>query len=657
MRIGIRLLGLAVVLSSMTVAACVAALQLSSIEERVVSVSTTSFDFMTVNQNTTASTGSGFFMLKPQSMADDDIVNRIVRGSCSNDFQLQLPPPVGSDGDAFLNPIELKYMCGGAAAIPGLTCTPIIYSFGATFTPTAPGSQTCVVQIGWMGGNGSGGAMITLTGSGAAPMNAMTVTPSNTSQASPYEFGTVPLGTDSAPVDIIASNVGTASLTVTVTNTDMVAFTGIPATTTFTLAPPPSASNSRTLLVRCHPAAATTYTATVTVSAAEDAALTKKVFLRCTGVATTITVTPPSFDFQQVFVGQLPVASSSVTINSSGSGSAAVSLSQFKLTNTPPGLAFLGGAPNTVMTPASITLTYDPAMERPSGSLGTLDFVAGTQPLSIPISGGAVIGSLSTNPAIGDFGPICANATPSPIDLELYANASGDIEIGSENLMSGPFTATRQPAGALPQTVRGHHMGSLTYTASVHPVTPGDVTGSLVLTARMPDATSHMLPTQYSIPLKAHVLAAGVSPTPDAVHLAGAPVTKPSAFKQVKLTNCGTGPLVVTGSHVDGLNGTDPHDFMATPLDVSLPKTLGMTESLTFVVQMIPSREGPRTANLVIEHGAGNTTVPLDGNGDPSGTDAGGRDRETYYACSTGRPFGFALIGLVLVFALRRRRR
>jgi MYXO-CTERM domain-containing protein len=76
---------------------------------------------------------------------------------------------------------------------------------------------------------------------------------------------------------------------------------------------------------------------------------------------------------------------------------------------------------------------------------------------------------------------------------------------------------------------------------------------------------------------------------------------------------------------------------------------------MTFLLVMTPRANGPRSAQIVIEHSAGATTADLDGDG-YGGEVEGTKDRETYYACSstTGRaPWPLALA----LLALRRRRR
>jgi MYXO-CTERM domain-containing protein len=151
------------------------------------------------------------------------------------------------------------------------------------------------------------------------------------------------------------------------------------------------------------------------------------------------------------------------------------------------------------------------------------------------------------------------------------------------------------------------------------------------------------------VPVTGVVLAGGIAATPNVVNFGTAAIGTTTSIKEVQLTNCGTGPLMFNRASIAG---RDAGDF--TLIGAHAPRLLQPTESEVFMVVMQPESSGYKMAQLVIEHGEGMTLADLDGTGD--GMLTGGKDRETYYACSTGRGAALWPIALALL-ALRRRRR
>ena len=147
-------------------------------------------------------------------------------------------------------------------------------------------------------------------------------------------------------------------------------------------------------------------------------------------------------------------------------------------------------------------------------------------------------------------------------------------------------------------------------------------------------------------------IAAGISATPAITHFGTIPVSTTTSIKEVQFTNCGTGDLSFTGATLTGANGTEFALIGANP-----PRKLKATESEKFMVVMQPRSGGFKSARLVINHDQGNSFADLDGTGEGA---VDNKERETYYACSTGRGFGCG-VGLwpilIALLALRRRRR
>jgi MYXO-CTERM domain-containing protein len=152
--------------------------------------------------------------------------------------------------------------------------------------------------------------------------------------------------------------------------------------------------------------------------------------------------------------------------------------------------------------------------------------------------------------------------------------------------------------------------------------------------------------------LRANGLPAGITVDQDKLHFGAVVKDMPSTMKQVTFGNCNATAL----TNIDAtIVGPDMNDFaIAGP--ASIPSMLLPGQSITFQIQMTPRQVGVlETATLQIAYSGGSSPVALDGTGV---TDTGGnKDRQTYYACSTGRPIGLVPLALALAFALRRRRR
>jgi MYXO-CTERM domain-containing protein len=77
------------------------------------------------------------------------------------------------------------------------------------------------------------------------------------------------------------------------------------------------------------------------------------------------------------------------------------------------------------------------------------------------------------------------------------------------------------------------------------------------------------------------------------------------------------------------------------------------TMSQTYSIVMLAAAKGAQSAQLEIDYGSGSSViVPLLGDGEVEA-----KDRETYYACSVGRPKAAWPLVLALGWLARRRRR
>jgi MYXO-CTERM domain-containing protein len=630
-------LGAAVVFVSVVVASCLSSPRLSSSVQPVVTVSASSYYFGTLPLGQGSNSPS--FTVSPAGSADDDFITKIDFAQSCPDFALNLSPPLGSgSGSAHVfNDCALPAFGTASGATP---CTPVTYTFNTTFTPHSAGSQSCNVRILTVSGSGSGSGSaagtqtIMLSGSGMAPSYLMDVSPPS------IDFADVPTGSSSGPQIVKVQNTGSTQISVMGSNNAAGTFTVSPSLGTSTL----NVGATQTYSVVCTPTVNQIYNGTLTfTTSAVQGSLVGTTTLTCRGVTTTLAVTPNPIDYGALLIGHAAVVKS-VTIQN-GSGSPSVTLSNFRFTGSAStDLAFPGGAPGSLSigsgVSAMIMVAYAATIEQAPGALGTLTFDVNGSALNVPITGGAQLGSIGTNPASVDFGPICAGGSASQ-DIKVFANAAGTVRLMSKMDPASPFSVT---GGALPVDLLGHHMNEVTLTAGVQTSVPGDLNGMLSLATDIPSSMPRL------VTLAAHVLPAGITPTPNAIRFGAVGVGMASPAKQVVLTTCSASPLTVSATHIDG---TDSNDFVAAAVD---PMVLQPMQSEMFLVLMSPHSNGPKMATFVIQHDRGPAVVAIDGTGFAGADPGTPSDRETYYACSTGEPAAMLPIVFALL-ALRRRRK
>jgi hypothetical protein len=240
-----------------------------------------------------------------------------------------------------------------------------------------------------------------------------------------------------------------------------------------------------------------------------------------------------------------------------------------------------------------------------------------------------------------DFGGVCVGDTAMK-DVEVFASEAGDIVLQQLTPPAAPFGATLEAEA--PISLRGNHTGtSAIVHATVTPTAPGELQDSFTLTSDVPNMAT------TEVALHGIALPAGISATPNAVHFGTTAPGTTTSVKEVQLTNCGTSDLMFTGASITGANASEFTLIGSYP-----PVVLAPTESQIFMVVMQPDTAGVKAAQLVLAHDGTTTVADLDGTAD--GEVVGGKDRETYYACSAGRGAAGWPIALVLFAIVRRRR-
>ena len=574
--------------------------------------------------------GSQTFTVYPAGSGDDDFIQSIYLGGTCSTSQWMLDLTLDSQtipgarvcGDSVI-------IASGAAPTGDLVLCPSSYTFGVNFAGTQLGLSSCIVFIQTISASGSGGSgsfyQLNLTGSGSGS-SGITVTPSM------INFQDVQQMTTSSPVPVTVKNDGSSSLTVN----------GSLSGAAYTVTPPPATNivlgpgSAAFYDVTCRPPGVGPQPGTLAFSASDGDS--GSVALSCNGINSSININPSQVTFDPTLVGRAPPPK---TVTITGPSTATLDTVELDATAMASGVTIT--SPSVVGmqigTGKTVTLAYDAAAVHENGPLGVLRIQAsGDAVRNVGISGEALLGGIGTNPSTLEFGGVCAGASARK-DLEIYANEPGNILLSEVMPPRAPFAAT--VAGMLPKTLLGNHTGpSVQVTVTLQAPTAMVLDDSLMLVSNVP--TKEMT----SVPLHAIVLEGGIAATPSAVHFGSVMSGSTTSIREVQLSNCSETDLDFQSAALAGL---DAGEF--TLIGAYPPKTLHPTESQIVMVVMQPRSTGTKTAQLVLTHSAGQTVVDLEGDGLGEA-----KDRETYYACSTGRPSA-AWPLLLALLALRRRRR
>jgi hypothetical protein len=613
--VGRRIVAVAIVVAS----ACTA-LHYSTTSQSSVTIANNPYSF--------AGPGSATFVISAQGSGAHDVLQSISIPSCSSQWTLD------TSIDA-QQPVMGAYVCStgsgsGSTALgeEAIAC-PRNYQFSVTFAGTLPGTSTCNVSITAMpyGGGLLQNYTLMLSGNGSGG-SGISVTPAD------VNFGEQQINMISSPLVVDVKNNGSASVTVT----------GSLSQGPFQVTPLPSTpvtiagGATQKYSVTCMPSQVGKHAGTLTFTGGNSMGSSS---LSCVGINSTITIAPSLVTFANTLVGR-PPPNRTVTIGGNPSAviddislDAAATAAGVTLVSNPMGMAVGSGQ--------DVVLAYAAEASHPAGPLGTMSVKVSTDgsPRSVSISGQALLGGVGTNPASVELGAVCAGASAME-SIEVYASEPGDVVIQAVIPPAPPFGST--VLEQLPRTLSGNHAGpSVNVRVTMTPTSPGELGDEIALMTDVPG--KEVIKLQIS----GIGLDSGIAATPEVVHFGATAPGTTTGIKKVQLTNCGTSPLMFTRATI---TGTDATEF--TLIGANPPRTLPPTESEVFMVVMQPKSAGFKTAKLVMEHGEGSTFADLDGTGD--GDLAGGKDRETYYACRAGHGAGLGPIALALLALFRRRR-
>ncbi|MGE5181787.1 MAG: choice-of-anchor D domain-containing protein [Acidobacteriota bacterium] len=632
-----RAVGASVVVGVAVFAAC-SSLKLGETEQESVVITTSlgsNNDFGSVQIN--SSSAPADVTISPAgTLTVSDTIDSVT--SSSSEFVVsfpQGPPPAVVDQSC-----SSGSGTGTASGSATSGCTSSNWGFQVTFSPTGTaGTRSATIHISVDGVD----QPITMTGTAVAPQYLIDASPN------PLPFGYVKVATTSTDGTITVSNKGSQPLSISsVTLSDAGGVFAYAPTNTGSTGPHTlDAGFSESYTLTCTPGTTTAYTGKLTIASNATNSPTLTVNMTCTGTDSTLSTSPNPAKFPVMRVGD-PAKTLSIAVTNS-SATAANLMTPTLSADATPDLTIMSadtGLISNAGPPKHIVLRYAPTTPvGTNGYLGTLivNYDSGKQYLAT-VFGEADPTAIAVSAGSIDFGPLCVGQQATQ-HVTAYASDVGAFQVTDVSMPQMPFTRTMAAGETLPYSVAGNHQGTdFAFDVAITAPAAMAYAGSLTITTDIPGKP------MFPISLMAQGLPAGVSPTPAALDFPPTPVDTTSSGQTVVLSNCGSGPIDVQAATIIG---PDASEFaIALPTDPT--KTLQIHDSEMFALVMSPHSPGVKNATLVITYDSGSTSVPLDGN---AGIDTGaGKDRETYYACSTGRPGAWWPIALALL-ALRRRRR
>jgi hypothetical protein len=462
---------------------------------------------------------------------------------------------------------------------PAANCT-----VNVTFEPTASGNLSGSVQV---DDNSSGSASQKVTVSGTA--TAMNVTPSSLS------FGSVNLGTTSAPQVVSVTNVSTSSVAIT-----SVTFTGSNTTDfvqTNNCGSSLGAGASCAINVTFTPGGTGSRSATLNLND-KGGASPQTVALSGTGNPTgsgpqiTFNTTSVNFGNENYNSTTKP---QTVVVYSTGSSSLGIT----SVTTTGNFAVSTNGCPSSLSPGANCTVsvTFTPkSVGTLSGTLNVADN-APQSPQTVALTGTGVGAAPVLNPTALTFAlQVVGTFSPSqPVTLTNTGNASLTITSISApaNYSQTNNCGSSVAAGA-----------SCTINVTFVPTKSGTLTGSITVADNGAGSSSQKITLTGT--------ATYVSLSPVSLSFGTVSVGQSGASQNVTLANLGTTSVSITSI---GMTGNDPGDFSETN---TCGKSVPANGSCTITVTFTPQATGARTASLsVADTGVGSPqTVSLSGTGD-----------------------------------------
>lgn len=499
------------------------------------------------------------------------------------------------------------------------------FAFAATFHPTVAGQQACIVNVSL----GSGAQRrFTLLGSATKAVHALRMSPAK------LDMGEVRLGTQGA-INISLTSVGSDSLTL---SDFALSGTGFSFLTPAPMAPvtyPPSSGLGITIV--CDPVAGR-QTGVFSFRTNDPTHATVEVPIACEGVDSPLDVPRNATVFYTRTNEPLlrTVAVTNVAMTPYTLSQLSVDSTQFEIL---PGSALPG---TTIASGATLPIKVLFRASDPGDVFATLKLVDDRGAARhVPLTGLSLPAILALTSST-DLGPACVGQTTT---RQLIALNVGEGDFALTNMAASPPFDVQPPT--LPLMMQGNGFTLARFFATVTPLAPGIIEGTLDIAADIP---GHSL---TRLPLTAFGMAPGVAAFPASASLGAVDVAKTSAPVAVSLSNCSSASVMIESAQIVGDNA-DEFAIVQQPLTMQL----AVGEVASWHVALRASTLGHKTATLEIQYqNGGVASVQLQGDGFEHGN-GNAPARATYYACSSQQDGAhWWPLGVVLLALHRRRAR
>ena len=521
------------------------------------------------------------------------------------------------------------------ATFPCTVVAPTSFDLTATFTPTALFARDATLTI---NSDDPNDAMFQLPLAGTG-QGALLRLASNLGTPPMLDLGTSPIGIPTTAAFDLGNNGNITLDPVNLAITQM--------GNELAVSPNPtsiSASGTRQITITCTPTAASLYTGTIEITAPTAMSGSPiSIDVRCTGTAGNLFATPSSLQLGEIRTGS-PRVTRTIMLKTAGP--------QLMITSNPSLAMPVGGmavtAPSsstiTVATPSTFDLTVDAVADE---DLANQIDVTATAALVIPVTGKVVTAKIDvpTSIVVGSF---CVGQPTTSTPVALAATGTATIGLGAQPVMNRMSTSPFQLAYTSPVSYPYQLPAGQAAAVSVIPLRQtekGTQTDDLVWTT---DVVGQEAPRTA---VSAVFIADGGAIAPQLVDFGAVKLRDTAAPRLVKIQNCGTDPMTLSGPTIA------PTGEFRDASGAALPQTLAPNQVATIEVTFVPTKTGLRKATLTVDSSKGPLGVMLTGQGlaDPGKTS----DPKSFYACDckTSDPTGAWPALLVLVVLRRRRRR
>lgn len=494
---------------------------------------------------------------------------------------------ISNTGNTALNITQVK-LSNSQFSVSGIT-TPMALAVGQTgsftvgVTPTAAGTVTGTLTA--TGDSGSSPVTVNLSATAVTSEPQLSVSPTS------INFGSISTG-QKATNNLVLSNTGSASLTISLLTLTGSEFTISGITTPATIA----AGQTAQAVLAFSPTVAGSVTGNLAITSNDPVNPTLNVALSGTGTSTAtgqLSASPSSVSFGSVATG----STGSQQIVVTNTGTAAVTISSVSALGT--GFSVSGvTVPATVNPSQSVTLTATFAPTTAGSASGSVSVVsnAGDSTLTISLSGTGTQPGLTVSPTTYNFGSVVEGQTKSE-SFTITNTGTASLTVaelsvsGSGYSVSGLVTPATISAG-----------GTATFSVLFAPTTAGSLTGSVSIASNAPNSPN-------AVSLSGTGVAATVTLSTNPTSLSFTSVNVGSSSSQnVTITNSGNTSLTISQVTVTA------KDFSVSGL--TTPVTLTAGQNAVMGVTFSPSASENVTGNITVATSQGsNAVIPVSGTG------------------------------------------